>query len=95
MNGVAMGREGEIDGTAHVHVVADSATPLRQIEIYRNGALAHSEEIDSRELDWSWSDRDNPRSESYSYARVTALPMVAQGMPAVAYSSPVWVTRKE
>ena len=93
VNGVAMGREGEIDGTAQVHVVADSATPLRQIEIYRNGALAHSEQIDSRELDWSWTDRGNPRSESYYYARVTALPALSQGTPAVAYSSPVWVTR--
>ncbi len=94
VSGVPMGGEGEIHGDARVRVLAESVQPLREVEVYRNGSLAHCEPVDTTELDWVWTDRGNPRSENYYYVRVAAEPALPQATPAVAYASPVWVRRR-
>ena len=61
------------------------------IDIYRNGTLVHHETVDTPTLDWTWTDRGQPRSERYYYVRVAAQPALAQATPAVAYASPTWI----
>ena len=91
VSGIPMGAEGEVSGDPQVRVVAESAQPLRQIEVYRSGTLAHRESLDSPTLDWTWTDRGNPRSRNYYYVRLAAQPALPQSTPAVAYASPIWV----
>jgi hypothetical protein len=90
VSGIPMGREGTITGDAQIRVLAESPQPLRTIDIYRNGALVHHETVDTPRLDWTWTDRGQPRSECYYYVRVAAQPALAQATPAVAYASPIW-----
>ena len=91
VSGIPMGGEGEVSGDPQLRVVAESAQPLRDIEVYRNGALAHRESVDTPTLDWTWTDRGNPRSRNYYYVRLAAQPALPQSTPAVAYASPIWV----
>jgi hypothetical protein len=94
VSGIPMGGEGEIEGDAKLRVVAESPLHLRRIEVFRDGERVHQEEVDTPTLDWTWTDRGNPRSQSYYYVRVAAQPSLPQSTPAVAYASPVWVTKK-
>ena len=95
VSGVPMGAEGEVHGAPQLRVMAESDQPLQEIEVYRNGALAHREVVDTASLDWTWTDRGNPRSQNYYYVRLTARPTLPQATPAVAYASPVWITTKD
>ena len=72
-------------------MIAESAQPLRDIEVYRNGTLAHRESVNTTNLDWTWTDRGNPRTHNYYYVRLAAQPALPQSTPAVAYASPIWV----
>ena len=90
-----MGAEGEVQGDPQLRVIAESAQPLREIEVYRNGTLAHRESVDTSSLDWTWTDRGNPRSQNYYYVKLTAQTAHPQATPAVAYASPVWVKTQE
>ena len=91
VSGIPMGAEGEVQGDPVLRVIAESAQPLRDIEVYRNGTLAHRESLDTPNLDWTWTDRGNPRSRNYYYVRLAAQPALPQSTPAVAYASPIWV----
>ena len=91
VSGIPMGAEGEVSGDPQLRVIAESAQPLREIEVYRNGALAHREVVDTASLDWTWTDRGNPRSRNYYYVKTTAETVHPLATPAVAYASPVWV----
>lgn len=91
VSGIPMGAEGEVSDDPQLRVVAESAQPLREIEVYRNGTLAHQEALDTPTLDWTWTDRGNPRSRNYYYVRLAAQPALPQSTPAVAYASPIWV----
>ena len=95
VSGIPMGGEGEVSGDPQLRVVAESAQPLRDIEVYRNGTLAHRESIDTSTLDWTWTDRGNPRSRNYYYVRLAAQPALPQSTPAVAYASPIWVRARK
>ena len=74
VSGIPMGAEGEVQGDPQLRVIAESAQPLRDIEVYRNGTLAHRESLDTPNLDWTWTDRGNPRSRNYYYVRLAAQP---------------------
>ncbi len=91
VSGIPMGAEGEVLGDPQLRVTAESAQPLREIQVFRNGELAHRESLDTPNLDWTWTDRGNPRSRNYYYVRLAAQPALPQSTPAVAYASPIWV----
>ena len=93
--GIPMGGEGEVSGDPQLRVIAESAQRLREIQVFRNGASVHRESVDGSSLDWTWTDRGNPRTHNYYYVRLSAEPALPQGTPAVAYASPVWVTTKD
>ncbi|MDE2899084.1 MAG: hypothetical protein OXO54_12260 [Chloroflexota bacterium] len=95
VSGIPMGAEGEVPGDPKLRVMAESAQPLQEIQVFRNGELAHRESVKTSSLDWTWIDRGNPRSQNYYYVRLSAEPALPQGTPAVAYASPVWVTTKD
>ena len=71
--------------------MAESAQRLREIQVFRNGAPVHRESMDGSSLDWTWTDRGNPRSQNYYYVKLTAETVHPLATPAVAYASPVWV----
>ena len=60
INGVGMGQEGEIQGLADFHVLAESQTPIRTVDVFRNGQLVHSEQVDTGRVDWTWTDASTP-----------------------------------
>jgi hypothetical protein len=91
VSGVAMGEAAAIGVAPVVHVVADSATPIRQLEVYRDGQLVVSTEPNEAQLDWRWQDPQPLVAEHYYYVRVAAAPVLSQASPAVAYASPTWV----
>ena len=95
VSGIPMGAEGEVQGDPQLRVIAECAQPLREIEVYRNGSLAHRETVDTSSLDWTWTDRGNPRSQNYYYVKLTAQTTHPLATPAVAYASPVWVKTQE
>ena len=95
VSGIPMGAEGDVSGDPQLRVIAESAQPLREIQVFRNGALAHRETLDTPSLNWTWTDRGNPRSQNYYYVRVAAQPAHPLATPAVAYASPVWVRGSE
>ena len=95
VNGIAMGQEGQIEGQASLHVLAESQTPIRTIDVFRNGDLVHSEQVDATRVEWTWRDGTTPRDETYYYARVKALPATGLSSPAIAYASPIWVRRSD
>ena len=95
VSGIPMGAEGEVQGNPQLRVIAECAQPLREFEVYRNGSLAHRETVDTSSLDWTWTDRGNPRSRNYYYVKLTADTAHPLATPAVAYASPVWVRAKD
>ena len=95
VSGIPMGAESEVQDDPQLRVIAESAQPLREVQVFRNGEMTHRESVDTSSLDWTWTDRGNPRSQNYYYVRLTAEPALPQGTPAMAYSSPVWVQNRE
>ncbi len=95
VSGIPMGGESEVSGEPRLRVTAESDQPLREIQVFRNGELTHRESVDTPTLDWTWTDRGNPRSQNYYYVKLTAQTTHPLATPAVAYASPVWVKTKD
>ena len=91
VSGIPMGAEGEVEGDPQLRVIAESAQPLRDIEVYRNGTLAHRESVNTTNLDWTWTDRGNPRTHNYYYVRLAAQPALPSPLRPSPYASPIWV----
>jgi hypothetical protein len=63
--------------------------PIRQIDVIKNNKYAHKVEPNSNEASFEFSDADFGGGESYYYVRVE------QADGELAWSSPIWVTRRQ
>ncbi|HEV8129798.1 MAG TPA: hypothetical protein VGQ81_00985, partial [Acidobacteriota bacterium] len=75
-------------GPAPLSVKAIGTQTIKDIRVIRNNRIVYSQQPNRREADFIFLDSDAPAGESYYYVRVI------QEDEQMAWSSPIWVTRK-
>jgi hypothetical protein len=88
INDRIMGEEIEADGPPSVRVDVSSESPIKWIEIVRNNETAHSFGGEGHRSFFTWEDKEAAAGTSCYYLRVTCRD------DNMAWSSPIWVTRK-
>ena len=92
-SGVGMGERGSCQGPPDLELAMEGTTRLDRAEFYRNGKLAHVEEIGSRVAALRWRDPDALPGCAHYYARVIQdrEHRILRPHYGVAYTSPVWI----
>jgi hypothetical protein len=89
-----MGEEIEIEGKAVISVRVKGTDTIREVAIVRNGFIVHSVNPNADTVQLEYEDGcSEPRA--WYYLRVTQADVDANGNPSRAWSSPIWVTRKQ
>jgi len=96
--GACMGSSAETAAAPDVHVQVSCRTPIRNIEVIRDGAVVMQRLFGDTAVDLLWSDEDCPPGEHYYYAHVVfegeAETLPWNQSPAFgidAWTSPVWI----
>ena len=76
-------------GPAQLTVKVIGTQPLKEVRVVKNNRFVYDQKPGVREAEFSFSDADAQSGESYYYVRVL------QEDGQVAWSSPIWVTRKK
>lgn len=88
--GRALGEEVETEGAPSVQALVVAPAPIRRLEVVRDGAFVYSIEPNQTRAELLYSDVDlKPGASAYYYVRALI------GENDIAWSSPVWVTRKQ
>jgi hypothetical protein len=75
-------------GPAQLTVKVIGTQPLKEIQVVKNNRFVYDQKPGVREAEFSFSDAEVQAGESYYYVRVL------QEDGQVAWSSPIWVTKK-
>lgn len=89
ISGRPIGEELELAEAPALRAQVDAASTIRRVEVVRDGAFVYSVEPGTAHADLTYSDVDlKPGASAYYYVRALI------GERDIAWSSPVWVTRK-
>ena len=98
--GTFMGGEVDISGSPLLHVTVNGESPIRAIELIRDGDIVHQTRNAGLEAEIEWRDERCPAGDHFYYVQVVfeghGGPMysnVSDPFGCQAWSSPVWVRR--
>ncbi|MHC4941607.1 MAG: CehA/McbA family metallohydrolase [Planctomycetota bacterium] len=89
-----MGEEIEIDGKPLIYVAVVGTDKIKEVAIIKNGSTLISISRGKKKEKFEYVD-DSFEGNSYYYLRVTQFDVDEFGNPSCAWSSPIWVKKKE
>ncbi len=92
INGLAMGEEVALEGDPRIEVTIQGTDVVDEVVLLRDGAPLYVFQPQKRDVHFTCRDRSFT-GPSYYYVRVRQADRDAEGNPAYAWSSPIWVRR--